>query len=114
MKGVVCGTLMALGILCADAQEHGAEEALLKLQIETRIDYQRHWLDGTTVKDNTGFEGKYLNIRADGNITDNLSYSWRQRLNKGHDDRTFFDATDWVYLNYNIDRWSLAGGKQSR
>lgn len=112
MKGVVCGTLMALGILCADAQEHGAEEALLKLQIETRIDYQRHWLDGTTVKDNTGFEGKYLNIRADGNITDNLSYSWRQRLNKGHDDRTFFDATDWVYLNYNIDRWSLAGGKQ--
>ncbi|MDE5689299.1 MAG: OprO/OprP family phosphate-selective porin, partial [Duncaniella sp.] len=64
------------------------------------------------VNDNTGFEGKYINFRLDGNITDGLSYSWRQRLNKPHKDASFFDATDWVYLNYDFGRWSVAGGKQ--
>ena len=52
------------------------------------------------------------NFRLDGNITDGLSYSWRQRLNKPHKDASFFDATDWVYLNYDFGRWSVAGGKQ--
>lgn len=89
-----------------------ATDTLLKFQAEVRLDYQHDWLDGTTVKDNTGFEGKYINFRVDGNITDGLSYSWRQRLNKPHKDASFFDATDWVYLNYDFGRWSVAGGKQ--
>lgn len=112
MRRAICTALIALSILCSKAQANDNEESLLTLRLETRLDYQRHWLDGTTVKENTGFEGKFINIRADGNITDNLSYSWRQRLNKEHSDRTFFDATDWVYLNYNIGQWSIAGGKQ--
>ena len=89
-----------------------ATDTLLKFQAEARLDYQRDWNDGKTVKDNSGFEGKYINIQADGNITDALSYSWRQRLNKPHKDASFFDATDWIYLNYDFGRWSVAGGKQ--
>lgn len=92
--------------------EETATDPLVKLQAEVRLDYQHDWLDGHTVKDNTGFEGKYINFRLDGNITDGLSYSWRQRLNKPHKDASFFDATDWVYLNYDFGRWSVAGGKQ--
>lgn len=103
--------LCAVSILSAHAQEPSTE-TLFKFQAETRLDYQRDWTDGTVVKDNSGFEGKYLNFRVDGNLSDAVSYSWRQRLNKTHKDATFFDATDWIYVNYNFGRWSLAGGKQ--
>ncbi len=92
--------------------EETATDPLVNLQAEVRLDYQHDRLDGHTVNDNTGFEGKYINFRLDGNITDGLSYSWRQRLNKPHKDASFFDATDWVYLNYDFGRWSVAGGKQ--
>lgn len=94
------------------AETPETDEKILNLRVETRLDWQGDWLDGNTVKDNTGFAGKFLNIRLDGNITPNLSYSWRQRLNKPHKDASFFDATDWIYLNYDLDRWSFAGGKQ--
>ncbi|MDE6395095.1 MAG: OprO/OprP family phosphate-selective porin, partial [Duncaniella sp.] len=106
--------LMFFGIataLCAQAADVETDE-LMKFQAEVRLDYQRDWNDGEVVKDNTGFEGKYINFRIDGKITDGLTYSWRQRLNKTHKDATFFDATDWVYLNYDFGRWSVAGGKQ--
>mgnify|MGYP001028400109 CR=1 FL=1 len=98
------------GTMFADTYE--TDENILNLRIETRLDWQGNWQDGNTVKGNTGFEGKYLNLRLDGNITSNLSYSWRQRFNKPHKDASYFDATDWIYLNYNIDNWSFAGGKQ--
>ncbi|MDE5668105.1 MAG: porin, partial [Duncaniella sp.] len=90
--------LCAACVAFAHADEP-ATDTLLKFQAEASLDYQRDWNDGKTVKDNSGFEGKYINIQADGNITDALSYSWRQRLNKTHKDASFFDATDWIYLN---------------
>lgn len=94
------------------AAEESIKDEIINLRAEARLDYQRDWLDGNTVDNNSGFEGKYINLRVDGNITGNLSYSWRQRLNKHHNDGNFFDATDWLYLNYNYDKWSFAGGKQ--
>ncbi|MDE7074100.1 MAG: OprO/OprP family phosphate-selective porin [Odoribacter sp.] len=110
MRKLICVLACALYGLLATAQE--TKEELLTLRLEARLDYQRNRMDGETVKDNTGFEGKFINIRADGKITDKLSYSWRQRLNKHHNDRSFFDATDWLYINYNIGKWAIAGGKQ--
>lgn len=103
--------LCAATVAFAHADEH-ATDNFIKFQAEARLDYQRDWQDGSVIKDNTGFEGKYINFQIDGNITDALSYSWRQRLNKPHKDASFFDATDWIYINYNFGRWSLAGGKQ--
>ncbi|MCM1029494.1 MAG: OprO/OprP family phosphate-selective porin [Alloprevotella sp.] len=122
MKSIIIPSLFlaaALPMAAAETESKtpAPKESIATLRVETRLDYQRNWqsgLDGgsTVIKDNTGFEGKFLNIRLDGNITDNLSYSWRQRLNKGHNDRSFFDATDWVYLQWNTGRFSIAGGKQ--
>ncbi len=110
MRKLICAILFASYGFWASAQE--SKEELLTLRLEARLDYQRNRMDGETMKGNTGFEGKFLNIRADGKITDKLSYSWRQRLNKQHNDHSFFDATDWIYLNYNIGKWAIAGGKQ--
>lgn len=111
MKRVICSTILTTMALAAFAQEEKSDE-LLKLYVDARLDYQRDWNDWRTVKDNTGFEGRYLNIHIDGSIIPDLTYSIRQRLNKEHTDRTFFDATDWVYLNYDYRGWSFAGGKQ--
>jgi hypothetical protein len=110
MRKLICAILFASYGFLASAQE--IKEELLTLRLEARLDYLRNRQDGKTIKDNTGFEGKFINIRADGKITDKLSYSWRQRLNKQHKDGSFFDATDWIYIHYNIGKWAIAGGKQ--
>ena len=111
MKSIFC-TAILMALCTASAMGADDRDEIIRLDVDARLDYQRDWNDGHTVSDNTGFEGKYLVIRVDGNITGNLSYSWRQRLNKNHNDGSFFDATDWVYLNYDINRWSLSAGKQ--
>lgn len=95
------------------ADAGGADESdVLKLGVEARVDYQYDARDGHTDNSDTGFKGKYLVIRADGEITKGLTYSWRQRLNKLHGDQSFFDATDWVYLNYDLSRWHFQAGKE--
>lgn len=109
--------ILSIVILCvafslpAIADTSDTDE-LLKLEVAARIDYQFDSRSGHTDNSETGFRGKYLVIRADGQIVKGLTYSWRQRLNKLHEDQSFFDATDWVYLNYDIDRWHLQAGKE--
>ena len=102
--------LLTLLLPCAtlSAQTH----KLNTLRLEARGDYQRFYDDGSNVDAESGFKGKFLNIRLDGQIGENLTYSYRQRLNKPHKDMSYFDATDWLYLTYTKNRWSLSGGKQ--
>lgn len=97
-------------ILYDDREEE--KQTLLKFDIEARIDYQFTQYGGTTSDSESGFKGKYLVIRADGEIVKGLTYSWRQRLNTLHDDANFFNATDWVYLNYRYRNWNFQAGKQ--
>lgn len=82
------------------------------LRLEARGDYQRFYDDGTQNDAESGFKGKFLNIRLDGQIGENITYSYRQRLNKPHKDMSYFDATDWLYLTYTKNNWSFSGGKQ--
>ena len=109
--------LGACGVLASTAQDHhGAtletDPGLMTLRGEVRLDYQRDMQDGNTVDGNSGFEGKYVNFRVDGRLAKGLTYSWRQRLNKHHEDGNFFDATDWIDLDYRRGGWSFSGGKQ--
>ena len=100
-------------LLCMTATAQQEENAPLNVLLETRADYQRDYLDGKLVDDNTGFKGKYLNIKLTGNITDDISYVFEQRLNKMHANTNFFDATDFIYLNWQAtDNLSLSAGKQ--
>lgn len=110
MKNTLCALLAAICCQFAFAQQ---EEKLFNLGIEARADYQREYIDGDAINDNCGFKGKFLNIRVDGQLNDKFSYSYRQRLNKEHSDRSFFDATDWVYLKYQAnEHWAVSAGKQ--
>lgn len=109
MKKIICTLLAAVSVCHVFAQE----SKIINLQAEVRFDYQREYLDGDALKDKSGFKGKYMNVILNGDINEHISYSYRQRLNKAHSNQSFFDATDWVYLTYNVnDNWSFSGGKQ--
>ena len=88
------------------------EKGLTTLRIEARLDYMQEYLHGDIMNDNSGFKGRYLNIRMDGKISEHFSYSYRQRLNKPNKDISFFDATDWIHLTYTYKNWSVSAGKQ--
>ncbi|MBQ0114977.1 MAG: porin [Bacteroidales bacterium] len=89
------------------------DNAPVNINFEARGDYQRDYVDGETVKDNTGFKGQYFNIEAYGNITGRFSYYFKHRLNKSTLDSHFFDATEQLHLDYQFDdHFSLSAGKQ--
>ncbi len=113
MKNKITALLLAMmaSVLPAFSEVESSGQ-LLNLDVQARMDYQYDITDGHKVNPETGFKGKYLVLKLDGEIIKGLTYSWRQRLNKLHDDQNFFDATDWVYLNYIIGRWHFQAGKE--
>ncbi len=104
-------SLLLTGALAASAQAP-AETGLLHVGADVRVDWQNISYDGHTSDGMSGFRGKYFMLRADGNLGSGFSYSWRQRLNKAHSDQSFFDATDWAYVNYASGNWNFQAGKQ--
>ena len=85
-----------------------------KLNLDTRADFTyENYLNNDTSAH--GFQGKYLRFRIDGTITDKFSYHLRQRINTPNIGfaNTFFQGTDWAYLNWNLtDQLYLSAGKQ--
>ena len=86
MKRIMLLALMMLIPAFMQAQENG----LVNLRIEARLDYMQEMRHGETINDNSGFKGRYLNIRMDGQLSEHFSYSYRQRLNKPNNSITFF------------------------
>lgn len=85
----------------------------INMSLEARGAYQRMYVDGDVVDDDTGFKGEYLFFKMNGSLTDNISYVFRQRLNKMHLNTSFFDATDFLYIDWRAtDRLTLSAGKQ--
>lgn len=90
-----------------------AQQKLLNLKAEARVDYQRMSVDGETDKSSTGFKGKYVNLIAMGDINDKFSYVYRQRLIKPNKDASYFDSIDFLYLTWRAnEQWSFSAGKQ--
>ncbi len=108
MKKLLLTLGFAVAALALSAQENEA----LTLRLEARLDYQQEYLEGSKIGGNSGFMGKYLNLRMDGNLGAGFSYSYRQRLNKMHSSASFFDATDWIHVSYSFKNWSISAGKQ--
>ena len=89
------------------------------LHLDTRVDFTFDYhLGNDTVGPSTahGFAGKYLVVALDGTIANGrFSYHLRQRLNAPNINfaNTFFQGTDWAYLNWNFtDNFFLSAGKQ--
>ena len=88
------------------------------LHLNTRADFTVDYHPGhDTVAPaaDHGFAGKYLVVALDGTIGQKFSYHLRQRLNAPNINfaNTFFQGTDWAYLNWNFtDNLFLSAGKQ--
>lgn len=97
--------LVALcGVFSAQAQE------ISRLDVEVRGDWQYEALEGVNIPAASGFDGKFFNLRLDGSLAENLTYSIRYRANKVQSSP--FAATDWATLNYSTDKWDFSAGKQ--
>ena len=112
---------MAIGLLLtfqAFSQDKKPFVTLDNLQLNTRADFTFDYnLGHDTIGPSTdhGFAGKYLVVALDGNIGSRFSYHLRQRLNTPNIGfaQTFFQGTDWAYLNWNFtDNLFLSAGKQ--
>lgn len=90
----------------------GVQSELLNLKVRARADWQGDWNHSEMDNELSGFKGQYLMMRLDGEILPGLTYSWRQRFNKNVINGNFFDATDWININYAVRGWHFSAGKQ--
>ena len=107
MKRLFILTLLTISTLALKAQD-----AVLRADLEARVDYMQEFRSSENYGPGSGFKGKYIMLRADGQITDHISYSLRQRINKPTNNLSLFDATDWIQVKYTQGPWEVAAGKQ--
>ena len=111
MKKYILIIIFALCATTAFAQlTKDNDYGINKLRLEVRTDFDC-FSDGDTIK--SGFTGKYLNFVLFGDLSDNLFYAYRQRINNTQSVAKFFDATDYLYLGWRITKnLSLTAGKE--
>lgn len=90
----------------------GADEKLLGLNVEARLDYQCVDKQGNLDESQTGFMGKYIAFKAQGTLAKGLTYTWRQRFSRTPKDNTIWDQTDILDLSYKFDKFDIGAGKQ--
>ncbi len=95
-----------------DSQHKTDEDHLISLDLDARLDWQL--VDQKDKVDNsqTGFIGKYIALKAHGELTEGLTYTWRQRFSRTPKDQTFWDQTDILDLSYKHDKFDVGAGKQ--
>ena len=111
MKKYLFLTLFALISTVSFAQLTKENDyGITKLRFEARTDFDGFSDDGNI---KSGFTGKYLNLILCGDLTDNLFYAYRQRINNIQSQSQFFDATDYLYLGWRITKnLTLTAGKE--
>ena len=105
--------ILSLFAATASAQTTMSKEngyGIKQLRLEFRTDFDCYSY-GDEIS--SGFTGRYLNFVIAGDITDNLYYAFRQRINKIQMEYNLFDATDYLYLGWRITKnISLTAGKE--
>lgn len=112
MRKFLLLTALALFSLTTFSQEKDVYPQISGLSLEARADFDYYNTGDVNV---SGFSGKYLNFNISGNITEDLFYAYRQRLNlKGLNTASdFFDKTDFIYLGWQVtNNFALSAGKQ--
>ena len=93
-------------------QQKETEDHVISLDAEARLDWQAVAYKQVLDRSQTGFIGKYIALKAHGELTDGLTYTWRQRFSRTPKDNTFWDQTDILDINYKTGRFDIGAGKQ--
>ncbi len=85
-------------------------------KLNVRIENRDSWISktdaGSSTYDYSRFSEDRLCLIANGTITDGLTFSIRQHLDRPVSANDILSATDWIYLQYRIDEhWQINGGK---
>lgn len=109
---------MALTGLLISAHHAAAQVKLTpifsQLRLEARADFNYMHTSLPVADDEYGFQGKYFNFVAAGNLNDKFSYLFRQRIVATPGTSTLFDNTDFLYLNFKPnDHWMFRLGKDA-
>lgn len=107
--------MMAMALTMSAAETDNTEQAatdhMISLDADARLDWQM--VDYKEMdRSQTGFIGKYISLKAHGELTKGLTYTWRQRFSRTPKDNTFWDQTDILDLNYTTGKWDFGAGKQ--
>lgn len=100
---------LVLMLLLSGSLAYAQQTHVDEISIDTRATIHQVW---EYTADPTQFQGEYFNLHIKGHLTDKLSFRIRQRLNKPVTLERPFNATDFLYLNWDINpRWSVTMGK---
>lgn len=104
-------TALLLGIAMQAAAQLSWSEAFSRFKLEARADGELFTTDSTP---NFGFHGKYFNLMLGGDLGEHFSYYFKQRIVANAGSVTFFDNTDFLYLDYKpTANWRLRFGKDA-
>ena len=112
----------------ADSTKKKIKHSFTSFSLEARADleylgtYQwtntndpiHYHLDETGWNSNYGFHGQYFNFALGGNIGNHISYYLLQRIIPKDGSVSFFDNTDFLYVQYNFNnQWAIRMGKEA-
>lgn len=88
----------------------------LKIEIRADGDFIANYADSigrpiSHTNNDYGLHGKYFNIVLSGEFGKGFAYSFKQRIIPTVGSASLFDNTDWLYLQYSVNRWSFRLGK---
>ena len=103
---VLSVAVLLVGAYCYAGNGAGVDE----ISIDTRAAFHQQFDDEEY---GSRFQGEYLNLHVLGTLSDNLSFRIRHRFNKGVNAANPFNATDFLYLKWDMsEHWALTAGKQ--
>lgn len=99
-------------LMCLCGNLDAQEQKVVNILLDARGSYKREYVNGHSMDQNCGFKGDLIDVVVNGSLSQRFSYMYRQRLNGINKDRTFFEATDFLYLDYQVTpHLTLRGGK---
>lgn len=105
-------SLTSMTAAAEDSQHHDDEDHIISLDLDARLDWQVVRQKDKLDNSQTGFIGKYIALKAHGQLMDGLTYTWRQRFSRTPKDHTFWDQTDILDINYKYEKFDFGAGKQ--
>ncbi len=100
--------------------EHLAKKQMprsINIDLHTMASFNANFPSPTTGSDEAAFRFDHLMLGIHGNITDKLSYNYRQRLHKGtqaFETENLTNTIDYAYLQYDFSpRYSITAGRQA-
>ena len=114
LKTRILTIAIAALVLSISAKTHAQvqwDKVFNKFKLEVRADGEITTTDSTP---NLGIHGKYFNFMLGGDLGGNFSYYFKQRIVANPGTVTFFDNTDFLYLDYMpTQNWRLRFGKDA-